>query len=339
VILYRLKNLTQEGIPDLPNREEWNERKISVQKKWLKVIGGLPNLPDTNMTVLSTEEENDHTRVHVTYESYDQDTVPAYLLIPKFKKERFPAVLALHPTLPDGKKAISLSGGKENRTYAYELVKKGYVVFAPDTITAGERIKENEEPFQSVSFYKKYPEWSAVGKMISDHQQALNVLCELEIVDKEKIGVIGHSLGGYNAIFLAAVDKRIKAIVCSCGFSTFTDDPELHRWGKRDWFSHIPSLSDDLHNGEVPFEWHEIAALAAPIPMFMWLNNNDPIFPHWEPIASAVEKLNNLYSSLGVDQHFYSLMGNKGHDFPPEIRNIAYGYIGRWLKGSDCDDR
>ena len=38
---------------------------------------------------------------------------------------------------------------------------------------------------------------------------------------RRRIGVIGHSLGGHNAIFTALFDGRIKAVVSSCGFNAF----------------------------------------------------------------------------------------------------------------------
>ena len=40
-------------------------------------------------------------------------------------------------------------------------------------------------------------------------------------VDPEKIGVIGHSLGGHNAMFTAVFDERLKVIVSNCGFTSF----------------------------------------------------------------------------------------------------------------------
>jgi pimeloyl-ACP methyl ester carboxylesterase len=42
-------------------------------------------------------------------------------------------------------------------------------------------------------------------------------------VNKDRIGVIGHSLGGHNSLFTAVFDDRIKAVVTSCGFTPFHD--------------------------------------------------------------------------------------------------------------------
>ena len=75
------------------------------------------------------------------------------------------------------------------------------------------------------------PAWTAVGKMLSDHITAVDVLSSPPQVNSHRIGVIGHSLGGYNGWFLAGMDKRIKAVVSSRGFTMFRGDPEPNRWG------------------------------------------------------------------------------------------------------------
>jgi dipeptidyl aminopeptidase/acylaminoacyl peptidase len=74
--------------------------------------------------------------------------------------------------------------------------------------------------------------------------RVLDVLASLELVDPERLGVVGLSLGGYYAPRLAAADDRIKACVCWCAcFDVLTDvylwyppiQPQL-RWivGARD---------------------------------------------------------------------------------------------------------
>ena len=42
-------------------------------------------------------------------------------------------------------------------------------------------------------------------------------------MNRDRIGVIGHSLGGHNALFTAVFDERLKAIISSCGFTPFHD--------------------------------------------------------------------------------------------------------------------
>lgn len=352
--MYTLIALEKDGaLPLLHNVndiEDWHEKRSTISQNWLDCIGGLPPLVKPSMKINTWEIHDDYYQINICYSTVYADWVPANLLVPKglveenlttesdvlhllssAKSKRFRAVIALHPTSENGKEDISTTVGRKNRQYGLELVKRGFVVLAPDTITAGERVLQNEQPFQTAAFYKSHPEWSAVAKMIVDHQQGISLLEELSIVDNSKIGAIGHSLGGYNSFFLAGVDSRIKAVVCSCGFSPFAQDPERHRWGRREWFSHIPKISDYINEGKVPFEFTEIAALVAPTPLFLWMGQNDHIFPHWEPAAKGLAELSSLYEWMEEGERFTSLIGNTGHDFPPEIRQISYAFLDKWL--------
>ncbi|HEY4554757.1 MAG TPA: dienelactone hydrolase family protein [Bacillaceae bacterium] len=350
---YSLKRLKEEGIPPLlggvKTAEDWEAKRKTITDRWLDAIGPIPGPVPVNARFFSIEKESDHVRIHLKYESVYGDWVTAYLLVPGDDGSRLtltnleeslfspdsisvkrPAVLALHPTSPEGKDDVALSSGRENRQYGLELVKRGYIVLAPDIITAGERVKPGEEPYQTASFYEDQPEWSAVAKMMADHRQGVSLLSSMPGV--AGIGAIGHSLGGYNSFFLAGMDTRVKAVVCSCGFAVFANDPERERWGRRSWFSHIPKISDYLANDEVPFEFNEIAALAAPTPLFLWMGQKDKIFPHWEQAAAAVHDIDRLYAFLDAEHEFTSLIGNEGHDFPKEIRRMAYAFLDEKLQ-------
>lgn len=351
--MYALSTLHQQGAPSLlrlmERKRDWENKRDAIEKIWLQCIGGVPPLVQTHFDIISWKSYEDYYLIKIRYDTVFDDMVPANLLIPKGSNSKkvstkddaievlnsshkqYPSVIALHPTSDNGKDDVSTTEGRQNRQYGLELAKRGYVVLAPDTITAGERVRQDEKPFQTASFDAAYPNWSAVAKMLVDHQQGISLLESLNCVDSDKIGVIGHSLGGYNGYFLAGVDRRIKAVVCSCGFSTFAGDPELHRWGKRDWFSHIPQLSNYINDDKVPFEFTEIAALVAPTPFFLWMGQNDPIFPHWKPAAEGLFELNSLYKWMDCTEKIQTLIGNSGHDFPYEIRQAAYLFLDKWL--------
>lgn len=334
---YKLSQLTEQTFPSLLGGD-WDARRSSIAATWQHYLGWLPDSVPPRYTVRSEHREVDHIRIHLTYETGFGDRVYAYLLIPgsqsspQTAERLYPAMLALHPTDPKGKADIASNEGRANRKYALELVARGYVVLAPDTITAGERIYAESEAFQTASFYASFPNSTAVGKMIHDHQQGIDLLQALPYVDPERIGAIGHSLGAYNAYFLAGVDERIKAVVSSCGFSPFMQDPNPNRWGQRDWFSHIPKLTADIENDYIPFEFHEIVALMAPKPLFNWVGQNDAIFPNWQAAAFASQDVHRLYERLGALDRYCFMMGNEGHDFPEPIRAMSYQFLDRWLQ-------
>lgn len=337
---YRLSRHSEQTFPRLLNgvtdRPAWEAKRERIENVWRQYIGWMRERAPLSYTIHSELKEAGHIRIHLSYKTGYSDLVYAYLLIPVELAEkqtyRYPAILALHPTDSKGKADIALSTGREGRQYALELVSRGYVVLAPDTITAGERIYPNSAAFQTAPFYQLFPESTAVGKMIHDHQQGIDLLQSLPYVDPDRIGAIGHSLGAYNAYFLAAMDERIKAVVSSCGFCPFLHDPDPNRWGQRDWFSHLPRLTEDIDEDRIPFEFHEIMAIMAPKPLFNWFTQNDRIFPNWQAAAFASMDIHRLYQWMGRTDAYSSLMGNEGHDFPERIRTLSYQFLDRWLR-------
>jgi dienelactone hydrolase len=331
LMTYRLSDLHRDGPPPLPEAAGWPARRAEIEAVWRSVTGPLVDPAPVSYEVLETVEHATHTSRRIRYATGDGDGVPALLLTPHAAGVASPAVLALHPTSPNGKDDIATRDGRENRRYGLELAERGYVVLAPDTITAGDRIEPGEKPFHTARRDAAHPELSAVGKMVSDHRQGVELLCSLPEVDPARIGVIGHSLGGYNAFFLAGADLRIAATVSSCGFATFAGDSQTHRWGRRDWFSHLPALSPMIEADHVPFEMHEIAALVAPRPFFNWMAAGDHIFPHWRPAVAAMEQVAQLYQGLGHEGDFMSLLGTGDHDFPAPVRAAAYAFFDQHL--------
>lgn len=336
---YKLDELNRNGLPSLvggrTDKRDWLAKRERIRREWLRMTGEAPPAVPVRYEIVAEAEEAAYRRLHIRYDTVMGDAVPAYLLIPRKALEtpglRLPAVLALHPTANAGKDDIALPSGRDNRRYALELAERGYVVLAPDVITAGERKLEGHDYYHTAPFDERHPEWSAVGKMLADHSQGVDLLCSLPFVDERRIGAVGHSLGGYNAYFLAGMDRRIAAVVSSCGLCTFYGDADPNRWGRRPWFSHLPRITGELERGEVPFDFHEIAALAAPTPFFCWIAQQDRYFPHWREIGEAAEELHRLYEFLGCADRFSMLIGNADHDFPGEIRALAYAFLDRWL--------
>src|SRR5256885_12724374 len=90
------------------------------------------------------------------------------------------------------------------------MVEAGFVAFAADYLRDGERIKPGRRPYDTTEFYAKFPDWSIHGKDAWDTMRAIDYLQTLEIVDPERIGMVGHSYGGHSTIFTAAMEARIQ---------------------------------------------------------------------------------------------------------------------------------
>lgn len=330
---YPLSRLNKEVPPLLAGvhtPQEWAARRSEIMATWQAAIGEQPKRPAPSLRIISEKQMDDHLQQKVIYQTVYGDQVPALLLIPLGAKasQTRPAILALHPTNKLGKTSVATVEGVPNRMYGLELVRRGYIVLAPDALTSGERIAEGARMFDSSAFYQQHPGWSTVGKNLADHQQALDVLSQHPLVDRERIGVMGHSFGGYNAYFLSAMDERVKAVVSSCGVSPFSNTNDIQHWGRRPMpYTHFPLFTAQLKKGFVPFEFNEIMALTAPRPQFYYSGQADTIFQNWKAIGDCYSSVCGVYELLGHKEAFASFIGVGKHDFPPEVRKQAYEFL------------
>jgi dienelactone hydrolase len=272
-------------------------------------------------------DEGSYTRTHVTYNDTSGRPIPAWLLLPK-KPGRLPAVLAAQQTDEGAKDAVAGLTGKDYMHYGRELAARGFVVLAPDVITAGERIYPGAGAYVTAPFDRAHPDWSAMGKMLSDHQRGIDYLVSLAQVDPARLAVIGHSLGGYNSFFLAAFDARIRAAVVSCGFTPIARNRRPLAWSRASWFVHFPRMAPYLRAGIVPFDMHEVMAMVAPRPLFNYSADADSIFPDAASIAAGGAQVGQVYRLLEAPAgHFVFHLGHGLHEFPEAERRQAYDWI------------
>lgn len=328
------------------DKESWRNKRESIVQRSKVMLGEPPQmnevLPDAQ--VLEEIRRDGYTEKKVQFTSNTEDTITGYLLIPDGANASSPrpAIVALHSTGPGAKQTVGLIP-KEGRSYGMELVQLGYVVLATDVISAGERIYPGYDAYFTDEFYKKFPRWSAMGKMINDHRKGLDYLCQLDIVDPERIGCIGHSLGGYNSFFLQAFDPRIKAAVSSCGLSPLGGTNSPYQFARNDWFVHFnPYCREFIRTGMIPCDMHEIMALCAPRPLFNYSARKDAVYVHasggnpdfeswWNTVDSVLNQVGRVYDILGASASFVRAETDGGHDFPAEIRKQAYAWLNKHL--------
>src|ERR1043166_7691897 len=139
---------------------DWESRRKNIAEAIQKILGQPTNLTRPKLEVIEdrTEDFEYYTRQHLKIRSETDDWIPAYLLVPKTRKEsRVPAMLCLHQTVAQGKQEPCGIRGDPELAFAVELVKRGYVCLAPDAIGFGERIPPGKQPYHnSIAFYQKH---------------------------------------------------------------------------------------------------------------------------------------------------------------------------------------
>jgi dienelactone hydrolase len=328
-----LKELLTHNNTVITELDQWGEKREDIIFRLYSTLGTPPVERDTrHITVIDEEDLPEYTRRKICYTVGDDDCIPAYVLIPHINLPA-PAVVAMHQTVNSGKNEVVGLDGCLDFAYGDELAKRGYIVIAPDYLTAGERIYPGENGFESNPFYEKYPHWSMVGKNMEDSMAAVDVLYTLDCVDRTRIGVIGHSHGGHNSMFAMAVDSRIKAGVSNCGMSVFSEEEYRLEWSLEEGYIYIPALRNYfLEDVEPPFDIHEVAALIAPRPFLNISSYFDKAYGNQEFLAAVGVQLYRVYTLYKAQHHFSYFMHGNDHSFPGYARALAYAWLDHILK-------
>ncbi len=322
-LLYYLERDGSRRIVKSP--ADWETRRRHILANMELVMGPLPceDKPPLENRVIEESRLDGYTRKKITYQARRGDPVPAYLMIPEASGRR-PAVLALHPTGELGKGIPAGLGGRANRNYAEELARRGYVVLAPDYVYMGDPQHDPYELGYS----------SGTMKGIYNHIRGVDLLVSLPQVDPKRIGAIGHSLGGHNSLFAAVFDRRIQAVVTSCGFNAFSKykGGDLTGWSSDKYMPRIAAVYEK-DPGKMPFDFPEILGAIAPRALFISAPLGDDNF-EVSGVRDCVKAAQPVYEKVfGFSDRLLAVHPDCGHDFPPEIRRQAYEFLDRWLGG------
>jgi dienelactone hydrolase len=327
------------GKQDVKTPADWAKRREHILRHFQRVTGPLPSpmrrVP-LDVKILEEVKVGTLTRRKLTYQSDPDDRVAAYLFLPvahaarvspeKGKDSREPreprqaAVLCLQQTTNAGKDEPAGVRGDANLKYALELAERGYITLTPDYPGFGEH---------AYDFDPKHGYVSGTMKAIWDNIRAVDLLETLPEVDASRIGCIGHSLGGHNAIFTAVFDQRLKAVVSSCGFSSMQKD-DVPSWTGR---TYMPLIASEFKNDPklLPFDFHELVAAIAPRAFFASAATKDSDFDV-SGVQDVINAARPIYALHGKADDLVGHYPEAGHSFPEDSRRRAYEFLERALE-------
>src|SRR4051794_1608715 len=314
----------------------------TFREQMMRLMGRWPAPAPLDARIEERVELGEVVRERISYvvESGEPgERVPAYLFVPRDVQpgERRAGIFAHHQHAGQfhlGKSEVAGLAGNPEQAYALELAQRGYVVLAPDTICFEERgphkghLDTPPEPaaggaYERFEFTQRILYGSCLQtKMVWDMQRGLDYLESRPDVDPTRLGCIGHSLGGQQTLFLAALDERVRAAVSSCGFASMK--AVLQEGINHNFGAYVPGW---LEHGDVGELLAEVAPRA-----FLALNGAaDRIFP-----------VDGLHESFAVARAAYDMAGHGerlevgvypgGHGFTDEMRLRAYAWLDRWLQ-------
>lgn len=318
------------------NLEEWGSWRINFRKKLAELIE-LNFFESSELSPEKLEEKHypGYMREKIVLKSDSCTLMPAYVLIPEDRKERFPAVIAMHGhgygkeelvgVWEDGYDRVDSVSRGYQKDFALELMKRGLLVAVPDQSGFGERrLKEDIARGNEQSSCKQLSLWAlmmgatTMGRRVWDAMRIIDYLSTRSDVDYSRIGMMGISGGGATTLFTSALDDRIKVTVVSGYLNTF-----------RDSILSIDHCIDNYVPGILRYcEMYDVAALIAPRPLLIESGSKDTLFPI-KTAMYAYEQVRRAYILLNAEDRIEA-------DFFEGIHEIggskSYDFVAEWLK-------
>ena len=307
--------IDSKGMP-IKSLSGWKKQREVIKKRWLNYLGALePNPVPPELKVLKEDRPKGLIRQLVEYESEPGIMVKGYLIKPQNISKPLPGVVAMHST--SDKQMVYIAGVEEGKivAFGYKLAQQGFVVFCPLCFlwhNKGERTYEQQVEL----FHKQHPNSKGMAKMLFDAQRAVDVLVNLEEVDPERIGAMGHSLGAKEVLYLAAFDDRVKVTVSNEGgigidFSNWDDV----------WY-----LGKDIHN--FGHQHHEVLSLVAP-KSFLLIGGDSADGEKSRPYVEAVLPVYDLYGNKRQNIELFN--HGQGHSAIPAAEKLTYDWMKKYL--------
>jgi dienelactone hydrolase len=294
----------QSGLPLIPIRAQkltkWESERQGYLAALRELLGPWPERPSLDPAVHETVDNpaDPFVRHKVSYRSLACDEphaerIKAWLLVPRGGGPR-PAIVTLHQTVLQGKdEPAGVNATLPWLAHADYYARRGYVTLAPDAIGYGERTKgcnaaQGFELADAWPILKTRPEMTLAGLMTYDVSRALDYLQTRPEVDPARIGLMGHSQGGFLTNFTLPLERRFAVGVASCGYGIFRTDAFFERWAAPN-SAYIPWMwKYRVKRNDLPVDFLQILALAAPIPQMLQTAQLDTV---WSPSAVAPHKL------------------------------------------------
>ena len=281
-----------------------------LREKWLDYLGGLPaeKAPLAARWLDEGDDFPNYTRRKVAYVIEPGVETDAVLFLPKHARGKVPGVVVFHPTLATHYAQVAgYDATVPDKMMGPQLAERGFAVLCPRCFIFG----DGADYATHVARMKaRHPGWRGITRMTWDGIRALDYLASLEAVDGSRLGVLGHSLGAKEVLYVAAFDPRVKAAV----FSEGGIGRAMSNWDAVWYLGERPEAS--------PREHHELLALIAPRAFLLIAGGGKD----GADSAASARFLDAVRVHFPPDSLGWLLHG-AGHAWPPEARRAAESFL------------
>lgn len=323
---YNIFDFIKANMPENPELrfegttvEQYNQWAEKTKAK-LKEVMGINNLQPAKSepTLLETKEFDKYIRYKYEIKTTENLYMPYYVLVPKEDKNG-KAAIAIHGHGSDGKEGLvgnekedlKSSVEKYHYTYAMELVDKGYTVYVPDLLGAGDRMlgiyKNNTAECNDINNALISLGYSLQGMILFENMRLTDYVATLGY---DEIDCIGFSGGGEAALWLSVMDDNINKTVVSGFLHSFKD---TLIYNNRCGCNFIPNMWKYVDMGD-------ILALDANKEIYIETGDNDNL--------NGERGLEGVYEQVDIANKCFKLF-NK--EVQLKVNNGSHQWYGSWM--------
>ena len=320
-------DIRDQVIAGLKTKDDWINRQKKLKDVLMKTVGPFPEKTPLNAKIEQVVTKDGYKIEKIIYESMPGFYVPGDLFIPDGKGK---------------KSAILFTSGHTQESFKYKpyqvmilnLVKKGFIVFAIDPISQGERVQLFEPKKNASIIGPSVQEHNYLGNQtiisgvslaryfIWDGIRAVDYLLTRKEVDPERIGVTGQSGGGTQSSYIFAFDNRLKAgapVNYITGFRRL-----LESIGPQD-------AEQNFYHGILNGLTHaDLLEVRAPTPALISAGTRD--FFSIQGARETYAEVKKAYHAFGMDENIGEVEDDFGHGYTKKLREGIYAFFQKNLQ-------
>lgn len=324
---FKLLDRRDEHIAGLTTKADWIKRQSEIKQTLTEISGPFPAKTPLNARITGIEKKDGYRIEKIIYESIPGFYVTGCLFIPDGLKGKSPAILNAI-----GHTSIAF------RTEPYQkiilhLVQKGFIVFAIDPVSQGERIQYfDSEKGESViggvttehSYFGNQCFLAGVSPsryFIWDGIRGIDYLISRKEVDPERIGITGISGGGTQTAYISSIDERVKASAPTCYITGFRR--LLESIGPQDAEQNLP------HAIKRGITHADFIAARAPKPTLMVTTTRD--FFSIQGARETYSELKKVYKAFGKEEDMQMTEDDDEHTLTPKNNETTVAFFQKYL--------
>ena len=252
------------------------------------------------LQAISVEKRDfpNYSREKIVFTGIQRSRVPGYLALPKKGTRPFPVVILIDGVGGSKDRWFTEDSWPRGPLVANGLTEAGIAVLALDARDHGERAAEND--YQAPQFSARPADRDMIVQSIIEHRRAMDYLATRSEIDRDRIGVLGLSMGGIMTFALSGMDPRIKAAVAGV--------------------TPIRPMKETI---AIPIAPMTFAPAIANTPILMLMGRTDSFYSEQD-----AQQLLALIKSPRKELQFY----DSGHRLPPEYAARGVEWLKTYLK-------